>query len=196
MDDFKESNLYQYAKKELELIGYDFSSKEKNMNNLMRDNILELLEVFYKQGHSAFSVNYVINLFTKLAKFEPLKPVTDEEGEWVEVVENMYQHKRLANLCKNGKDGKPYYCTAIIFRDQNGNTFVSGNVEGISSAQYVKSFPFTPKSFYIDVFSYEVDPEDETILKPGSAWWKHKIKDKKQLKPVWGYYDKARRKND
>jgi hypothetical protein len=190
MSSFVESNLYQHAKKELELVGYDFSSDEKTMDNLMRDNILDLLRVFYKQEHSELTANYIIDVFRRLARFQPLKPVTDEEEEWVEVAENLYQHKRLAGLFKNGETGRSHYLDAIIFVDQDGITFTSNNIEGISSSQYVKSFPFVPKTFFVNVISYEVNKDDETILEHGSGWWKSKIKDMEQLKSVWEYYDK------
>ena len=50
----------------------------------------------------------------------------------------------------------------------------------IGCAHYVKSFPFTPKTFYIDVIEEEVAKDD----------WEMYVKDVKQLNKVWKYYDR------
>ena len=50
----------------------------------------------------------------------------------------------------------------------------------VGSAQYIKSFPFEPKTFYIDVIEEEVAKDD----------WEMYLKDPKQLEKVWEYYDK------
>ena len=45
---------------------------------------------------------------------------------------------------------------------------------------YIKSFPFKPKTFYIDVIEEEVS----------KANWEMYLKDITQLKKVWNYYDR------
>jgi len=49
----------------------------------------------------------------------------------------------------------------------------------IGSKCYIKSFPFTPKSFYIDVRDVEVEKDD----------WESFVVDTKQLDEVKEYYD-------
>ena len=51
----------------------------------------------------------------------------------------------------------------------------------VSPRGYIKSFPFTPKTFYIDVI-------EEEVAKDG---WEMYVKDISQLDEVWAYYDKA-----
>jgi hypothetical protein len=87
---------------------------------------------------------------------------------------------------------KPYYIDAIIKRDQNGtcwNGMAWLNEEDYKSGDrskmvgkkaYIKSFPFTPKTFYIDVRDVEVAKDD----------WESFIVDPSQLDEVWEYYDK------
>ena len=69
-------------------------------------------------------------------------------------------------------DENEYFEHGIIFR---GSNVFSGNVDGIYPTQKIKSFPFTPKNFIVDVFK---DDNGEI-----------KIKDPTQLDEVWSYYD-------
>ena len=79
------SNLVEHAKRELKVNGYDLNSKDKNEpNNWVRDNILELMTVFSKQGHSGSSAPYVLEMFKKLASFEPVGPIIGNDSEWNE----------------------------------------------------------------------------------------------------------------
>ena len=55
------------------------------MQELICKHVLKLLEVFHGEGHSGSSAPYAINLFEKLAKFEPVAPLTGEDWEWYEV---------------------------------------------------------------------------------------------------------------
>ena len=80
------SNLIEHAKREFLAAGYKpVGEEEDGPNKWIQENILELLSVFSKQGHSGFSVPYCIDVFTKLAKFEPLCPLTGSDDEWSEV---------------------------------------------------------------------------------------------------------------
>lgn len=45
--------------------------------------------------------------------------------------------------------------------------------------QFIKSFPFIPKTFVIDVIEREVVPND----------WEFSVKDREQLNPVFDYYE-------
>jgi hypothetical protein len=50
----------------------------------------------------------------------------------------------------------------------------------IGKRGHIKSFPFTPKTFYIDVRDVEIAKDD----------WESFIVDPSQLEEVWKYYDK------
>lgn len=177
------SSLISHAKKELLKLGYKpIDECDDNPDKWVQENVLELLEVFSKQGHSGSSAPYVINLFKKLALYEPVAPIMCTDDEWNEVGSNMYQNNRCSAVFKDGKDGKPYYIDAIIWKNQNGVTYTGSSFnskkERITSRQYIK-IPFTPKSFYIDRIDYEIAPDD----------WESYIKDDKQLEEVWKYYE-------
>jgi len=163
--------LTQHAKAELEMAG--LFDKEKDFYGGMTGNaVLELIEVFEKQGHSGMSAQMVVSLFKELASFKPINPIKCTDDEWVEVGENQFQNKRLSAVFKEGKDGKPYYLDAIVWQYEDGRAFI-GTVQGIASRQYIK-LPFLPKTFYVKVTN-----EDEP-----------KIIDKKTLAEAFEYYEK------
>lgn len=89
---------------------------------------------------------------------------------------------------KEGKDGKPYYGNAIVWKNQHGVTWSGAcwdsNGERIGCSHYIKSFPFEPKTFVVDVIEKEINPDD----------WEFYLKDQKQLDEVFEYYNKKKLK--
>lgn len=178
-------NSIDKAKNEFLKLGYKPIEEydQDNPDRWIQENVLELLEVFSKQGHSGFSAAYVINLFSKLAKHEPLTPIMCTDDEWSDIGEEMgtdiYQNNRCSAVFKNGKNGKPYYLDAIVWRNQKGVTFtgtvLNSKKEKIYSHQTIR-IPFNSKTFYIDV----IEPPDDSPIY---------IKDDIQLKKVWKYYE-------
>jgi hypothetical protein len=182
------SNLIEHAKREFLKLGYKpIEECEDDIDKWIQESVLELLEVFAKQGHSGGSAPFAIHYFTKLASFEPLAPIMCTDDEWNDMSVmsgyEFYQNNRCSAVFKEGKDSKPYYLDAIVWKDQNKNTFTSNCIynsknEKITSSQTIK-IPFKPKTFYIDVISWETQPDN----------WESKIADEKQLKEVWKYYE-------
>jgi len=60
----------------------------------------------------------------------------------------------------------------------------------VGSSQNIKSFPFRPKTFYIDVIDTEWADKEGLVKKDGVGWWTSVIKDESQLDKVWEYYDR------
>jgi hypothetical protein len=187
-------SLIHHAKTELEIAG--LFDKDSDYDGMIGEAVMQLIEVFDKQNHSGMSASYVSSIFNKLASFEPLIGITGKDEEWGDVRDlddgnPWYQNKRCPALFKDGQDGKPYYLDAIIKRDQNGicwsglawineEDYKSGDrSKMIGKKAYIKSFPFIPKTFYIDVKDVEVTAGD----------WESFIVDPKQLDEVWEYYD-------
>lgn len=169
----------QHAKNELELAG--MFDKDSDYGGLIGKAVMELIEVFSKQGHSGASAPRVASLFKKLAMYECLIPLTGEDDEWNDISDldkGILQNKRVSSVFKEKETGKSYYLDAIVWRTQKGSSY-TGSADGIRSRQYIKSFPFTPKTFYIDVIEKEVAKDD----------WEFSIKDKEQLFAVKDYYD-------
>ena len=196
------SNVGLHAKRELEIL----SATETDPNNRpiieeFKDEIIALCEKFGNSGQSGGSAPYVAKALSQAIKhlcmFEVIAPLTGNDDEWNDVSdlgngELMYQNKRDSRVFKDGKNGKAYFIDAMIKRTESGSCwyggfwlskddYLIGNKElMVSPRGYIKSFPFTPKTFYIDVI--------EEVAKDG---WEMYVKDISQLDEVWAYYDKA-----
>jgi len=122
------------------------------MQGLICEHVLGLLKVFSDEGHSGTTAPYTINLFSKLAKFDPIVPLTGEDWEWVEVSEGIYQNKRCSAVFKqtDRHDGQPYYLDGKVFWEwykSDGEMSKSYFTGGDSQVPIV--FPYTPKSEYV-----------------------------------------------
>lgn len=106
------SNLINYAKDEMDLIGLREDSDDE-MNRAMREHILQMVKVFSDEGHSGFSANYALAILKKVLDFKPLSALTGEDDEWLEVADELYQNKRASNVFKD-KDGA-YWSDGIVF---------------------------------------------------------------------------------
>lgn len=195
------TNSKSHAKRELEIL-------EKTTPDAIvtpfKNEILALCEAFGKSGQSGgsapFTATAISQAVKKLMMLETLAPLTGEDSEWVDMSryndgKPMFQNNRDSRVFKNGKDGKAYFLDAIVFDGDIGGRFtgngsVTHNGENIGSAQYIKEFPFTPKTFYVDVIDHRWADKEEKIPDENGDWWTHSIKDEKQLKEVFEYYDK------
>jgi len=136
------------------------------MQQMICEHVLKLLDVFADEGHSGSSAPYAINLFQKLASFEPVVPLTGEDWEWNKVSDGVYQNKRCSHVFKQKDrfDGQAYDIEGKIFwnwyKDENGEPFKS-HYTGKNS-QVPITFPYVPKREYVfeptDEFPDEVLP--------------------------------------
>jgi len=189
----------------LESIKYE---KEDNKPLILdyKDEILALVKKFGESGQSGGSASYTANAISATVKalclHNPIGPITGEDSEWVDITEEMggqvmFQNNRVSSVFKNGKEGKPYFLDAIVFKGETvGDTF-TGEVEGINSRRYIRQMPFYPKIFYIDVTREKIDadPHDEEVRKSrtkiicGDGVYIYHIKDPKQLEEVFKIYE-------
>ena len=123
------------------------------MQELMFDQLLELLDKFSDHGHSGSSAPYAVKLFSKLAMFEPLGPLTGDDSEWNEVGAGVFQNNRCSHVFKQPDrfDGQPYDINAIVFwewyKDPETGKRSKSYFTNRDSMQMIK-FPYTPKSIY------------------------------------------------
>ena len=93
------------------------------MQGAVCNHILALLGTFADEGHSGSSAPYVVNLFKRLALFEPIAPLTGEDWEWNEICDDrtgnvyVYQNKRMSSVFKQVDrfDGKPHWLDGKVF---------------------------------------------------------------------------------
>ena len=193
------TNTQKFAKRELDIL--EATTPDAIITPFAKE-ILALCEAFGKSGQSGgsapFTATAISQAVKKLMMFETLAPLTGEDSEWVDMSEyndkeSMFQNNRDSRVFKNAKDGQAYFIEAIVFDGDIGGRFtgsVTHNGENIRSAQYIKEFPFTPKTFYVDVIDYRWADKEEKTPDENGDWWTHSIKDENQLNEVFEYYDK------
>lgn len=113
------NNYINHAYEEFKAAGWtdDNGNFKDEMQKLLCEDVCKLLQEFSKHGHSGSSAPYAINLFTKLAKFQPIAPLTGEDSEWNDVSytsdnkeRKLFQNKRASH----------------VFKDDNGAYDVNG----------------------------------------------------------------------
>lgn len=133
--------LTDFAKEELTRAG--LFDKDSDYGGALGPAILKMIEVFADEGHSGFSAGMAVNAFTKLARFEPLTPLTGEDDEWTEVEEGVFQNRRCSRIFKD--ESGAYDIDGKVFREPSGACFTSRD-----SRVYI-DFPYTPSTEYVDV---------------------------------------------
>lgn len=185
-------SLVQHAQTELELAGY--FDEDSDYGGMIGKAVMELMEVFAKQGHSGMSAGIVSGLFHKLAKHDILQGVTGRDEEWVEAYNDkdgqpVYQNKRCSAVFKHS-DGRATYNDALVKRGLNGACWTGGPlyltredaINGVNKIQVeIKEFPFAPRTYYVDVIEEEIAKDD----------WIMWVKDPSQLDKVFEYYKKS-----
>jgi hypothetical protein len=121
------------------------------------NHVLALLDVFNGEGHSGSSAPYAINLFSKLAKFYPIVPLTGEDWEWNNVSDicdtSTYQNNRCSAVFKSADrfGGQPYYLDGKVFwewgKSADGEMYKSYFTN--KDSQVPIEFPYTPKTEYV-----------------------------------------------
>ena len=132
-------NLVLHARRELGIA----KISEAGYDGMLPDAVLELVELFGRQGHSGMSASLTTSLVEKLMRFEPLTPLTGADDEWNEVGEGEFQNRRCSHVFR-GKDGA-YDINGRVFREPDGVCFTS------SDSFVPVEFPYVPKVEYVDV---------------------------------------------
>lgn len=73
-------SLVAHAKRELEISGAG-----EDYDGMIGGAVLELIEIFAKQGHSGYSAMVTLSVFDHLARFKPLSDLTNDPDEWMKV---------------------------------------------------------------------------------------------------------------
>lgn len=186
------TNTGNFAATELEILFKNSPADDRPLIEPFRYEILALCEKFGQNGESGGSAPYTAAAITgalkRLLLQKPIAPITGIDEEWVDQTEanggeTLYQNKRCSALFKDGA-GKCWYLDAIHFKvmglELTTSSALLWNKEEIKSRQFIKGFPFTPKTFYIDVHALVGTGIDTQFM----------IYDPAQLAKVWEYYQK------
>lgn len=99
-------DLSEYARSELERAG--LFKEDSDYDGMLGTAVMELVETFAKQGHSGYSAHCVIDLFSTVASYKPLEPITSDPDEWFMPVDGVWQSKRRpSTFSRDG--GKTWY---------------------------------------------------------------------------------------
>lgn len=98
------SNLRDHAVREMELAGVD----DDIYGDMTSKAVLELIDVFDKQGHSGMSGSLILSIFNQVVQFKNLAPLTNDPTEWNEVGDNVWQNNRNSEAFSSD-GGKTYY---------------------------------------------------------------------------------------
>lgn len=143
------SKFIDFCKKEVEIAG--LLDKEKDFYGGMTGKaVLELCNIFAKQGHSGMSASVVASIFHRLTKWEPISPLTGEDDEWQNIGCGLYQNKRCPSVFKE-KD-KAYQSDYYIFQEEDGTTFTS------KESRRDITFPYYPGHEIIKVNNQQEKP--------------------------------------
>jgi len=162
--------------------------------------ILAIIDKFRDSGQSGGSAPYTAHAISdtikKLCLHKILTPLTGNDDEWKVVSEygngkKSFQNLRDSSVFKND-DGSCDYVNAIVWQGEDDWDTYHGKVDGFYCTQIIKSFPFEPKTFYIDTIKVDYD----SVLH-GEDWFEdrngrkyvNKIKDMNQIFEVYEYYD-------
>ena len=195
------SNTRKFAERELSILSK--SATDPNDRPVIEQfipEIIALCDKFGRSGQSGGSAGYTAKVISqvveKLCRQEPIGPLTGIEEEWVDVShfsdsrgrdDIMYQNRRCSALFKN-INGKLWYLDAISWRAQAGSNWSGRAIlpsgEELHSHQFVRKFPFEPKTFLVDVITKDIGNDKTEFY----------VKDERQLEEVFQYYENPWRK--
>jgi len=141
------SKLVAHALRELSLIGA--GENNEDYEGKLRAAVLEIVDVFSKQGHSGYSASLTVSMVEKLLRFMPLTPLTGEEDEWTHIDPSIggdiaAQNKRCSRVFRRN-DGSTFDVEGRVYREPDGTTYITNG-----SATPV-TFPYTPVTEVVDV---------------------------------------------
>lgn len=178
--------IYDFSHKELELAGMLSDNTDVNIQNASK-LALELIQKLESDGHDYNIQKLATDLMWKLVNGKLLSPLSDDN--WIEYMTDYYYHQRCKDLIKTPYD-RFLYNKAIVFSDNTGTPW-TGWVwldkeaainkdlsKKINSYQRIKGFPFTPKSFFVNVSNVEVGDEIQVF-----------VTNPESLYDVWDYYN-------
>lgn len=129
------SNLVAHAEAELAILQRNAGDGDE-YQRAINQNVLDVVKIFAKGGHSGSSAPYAIGLIRRLLLFRPITPLTGEPDEWNHVGDDLWPSRRCPHVFKD-KDGA-YDIQGIVFRDPDGTTWQSAD------SRVRIAFPYLP----------------------------------------------------
>lgn len=132
-------SLHEYAEREMAIAW----PESDDMQDEIKKDILQIIDVFSEQGHSGMSGAYLLNVLDKLIRFKPITPLTGDAKEWGKPSGDDFcqQNKRCSSVFRRNFDNSTAYdIDGKVFSDDGGETFYSCRESRIPVV-----FPYMPK---------------------------------------------------
>ena len=147
MNDLATNLAVRHAENELKLAG--FYDKESGYERRIAYNVIELVRLFADQEHSWATAHHCLEVFNKLALFDPLTPLTGADDEWEVMYDGEWRNTRCHRVYMDAGGG--YDIDAKIFRGPNGYC-------SVNPGQHTDiEFPYLPKTEYVDIDTTPAD---------------------------------------
>lgn len=150
------NNYRRHALNEFRAAGWTDEHGKFNdeMQEAICNHVMRLLDAFNGEGHSGTSAPYAISLFEKLAKFEPIVPLTGEDWEWFDHGHCM-QNKRCGRVFKQADrfNGQAYDIEGRVFYEwyTSEETGEKHKACFTNRDSFVPiTFPYTPTTEYVE----------------------------------------------
>lgn len=162
-----DSGLMKYAFGELKALGY--TSASDGIDGMLYNDVIELLAVFVSQGHSNNSAPIILNMFQRLAQFQPLSPLRFTDDEWVEFADGKFQNIRRSCFFKESPHDRVYtiegYTKCSSRRREHGSSEITAGTglcwsgccfhvmhDGVVLSEAYTQRCYLPASSYADGF--------------------------------------------
>ena len=164
-------DMKTWAKVELDIALPADHKDVEEMQNLMKTQIIEMVELFSAHGHTQDSSRFAISVLTKLLTHRPLTPITGAEDEWGPLDEDLsQQNKRCSGIFRKDEDNsQAYFIDGKVFSDDGGHSW------------------FTNGESAIDItFPYEVPVDRQRVYLNGRGEKSHQILTRRSaIKELW-----------
>lgn len=126
------------------------------MTKKAKENVIELMTVLHNQGHTGFSVQWILSLFNRLVDYKPLTELTGADEEWKDVSsyygnkKNVQQNKRCPSIFRENNDNSTAHnVEGKIFTNDGGKSWWSSNDSNVPVTFPYANFDF-PEKVYLN----------------------------------------------
>jgi len=135
-------SLAAHFTRELKISGLYYNSTN------LASAIVEIGKLLDSRELSTDDVVKCAALMEKLIKVEPLTPLTGDEDEWIAVDSEWDMNLRCKRVFREKETGLAYDIHAKLFIESIGG---KKRVFNDSNSRVIISFPYTPKTEYIEI---------------------------------------------
>lgn len=151
--EMSDSHFMDWVKEQLD----DLNEDDDPMQSMMNRHLLRMCYIFAEEGHSGFSASYAINALYRLLNWKPLRALTEDDSEWVDIDDSgETQQNKYCSSCFRDRqeDGSWKYKDndKYVFTEDDGENWFGTNPlrYGLSKEIEIPYYPpIKPSKVYI-----------------------------------------------